>query len=797
MKPILFDKTDTTFTTQGLGRLSDAISCKVAEERNGAYELEMEYPIDGIHWNDVQVSRIIVAKPNDSSDPQAFRIYRISKPLKKRCMVYAEHISYQLSYIPVMPFTAQSFALALNAMVANAAESCPFSVWTDKTVLGDYEVKVPTSFRALLGGQAGSVLDVYGTAEYEFDNYAIKAHLNRGTNRGVVLRYGKNITDLTQEESIANTITGICPYWRSPDGDTLVTLPEEVLWSSNASNFPYARTVPMDFSSDFEDPPSEAQLRSKAQAYIDNNDIGVPAVNISLSFIPLWQSEEYRELASLEHVALCDTITVKFEKLDVSATAKVVKTVYDVLRERYESIEIGDAKTTLAKQIAQIDSEVKSEVENTEAFLTGYVTTATEKIVGGKGGYVKFNYNANGYPEELLILSAATEATSQKIIRMNQAGIGFSSDYGVTYSSAWTIDGVFNADFIGAGSLSAARVTTGILQDSNGYTTFNLDTGVLTMTKGSITLGTAVNGVFPFSVSDSGVLTAVSATLTNASLSGTITTENGFYKSMLDSGYLRMYYDSTLYGQFGGGAWGANTQKRGLGMYLAEDASYMFFGRYETQAGSYIASYIINFNLSAQELGYTERHVFYSTARFLGGVFLSTTLEVTGAITAGSTITASGAINLTGANVNFDNGYGLRFKNTNGVYQLAMYMSSADRIFLASTAYPVQVYGSTTYIGSSAYPTIIDGSTIKATKMIQNGTVEVECTSGNLVSKNVTYDAAFAGAPTVVLTPVDLNGYVVRLGHTAVTSSGFTIKMQANATGTFVVHWIAVYQPSS
>ncbi|MBO4604389.1 MAG: FtsX-like permease family protein [Clostridiales bacterium] len=205
MKPILFDKTDTTFTTQGLGRLSDAISCKVAEERNGAYELEMEYPIDGIHWNDVQVSRIIVAKPNDSSDPQAFRIYRISKPLKKRCMVYAEHISYQLSFIPVMPFTAQSFALALDGMVSHAAESCPFTVWTDKVVTGEYSVSVPTSFRALLGGQAGSVLDVYGTAEYEFDNYVIKAHLNRGINRGVVLRYGKNITDISNSEVTGDT----------------------------------------------------------------------------------------------------------------------------------------------------------------------------------------------------------------------------------------------------------------------------------------------------------------------------------------------------------------------------------------------------------------------------------------------------------------------------------------------------------------------------------------------------------------------------------------------------------------
>ena len=794
MKPILFDKNDTTFTTQGLGWLSDAISCKVTEERNGSYELEMEYPVDGIHWSDVQISRIIVAKPNETSNPQAFRIYRISKPLKKRCIVYAEHISYQLSYIPVMPFTAQSFSLALSAMVGHAAESCPFSVWTDKTVTGEYAVSVPTSFRALLGGQVGSLLDVYGTAEYEFDNYQIKAHLHRGINRGVVLRYGKNITDLTQEESIANTITGICPYWE--DSNNVVTLPEQVLWSSNASNFPFARTVTMDFSSEFEEQPTVSELRAKAQAYITNNDIGVPDVNIKLSFIPLWQSVEYKELANLEHVALCDTITVHFEKLNVSATAKVVKTVYDVLRERYESIEIGSAKTTLAKQISQIDQSVKTEVERTETFLTSYVATATEKIVGGKGGYVKLSYNANGYPEELLILSASTESASQKIIRMNQAGIGFSSDYGATYSSAWTIDGAFNADFIRAGSLSAVRITTGILQDSHGYTTFNLDTGVLTMTKGSITLGTAVNGVYPFSVTDAGVLTAVSATLTNATLSGTITTENGYYKSMLDSGYLRMYYDSTLYGQFGGGAWGANTAKRGLGMYLAEDASYMFFGRYETAAASYIASYIINFNLST-ELGYSERHIFYSTARFIGAVYLSTTLQVTGAITASSTINASGAINLIGANVNFDNNYGVRFKNTSGVYQLAMYMSSANRILFANTSYPVQIYGSTTYIGSSAYPTIIDGSSIKAQKMIQHGKTEVTCSSGTMVSQNVTFDAAFTATPSVVLTPVDQNGYVVRLGVVSVTSSGFTIRMQANATGTFVVHWIAVYQPIS
>ena len=791
MKPILFPSTATSFTTQGLGRLSDALSCVVTEERNGPYELLMEYPVDGIHWGDVGISKIILAKPNDTSDPQPFRIYRISKPLKRRCMVYAEHISYQLSYIPIMPFTAGSFTEALNALVSHAAESCPFTVWTDKSVTGNFTVTAPTSFRALLGGQSVSLLDVYGTAEYEFDKYQVKAHLNRGSDKGVVMRYGKNITDLTQEESIANTITGICPFWQSPDSGTSVTLPEQVLWSANAGNFPYARTIPKDFTGEFSEQPTVEQLRAKAQAYLDSNPIGVPEVSITLEFIPLWQSEEYKNLAKMEHVALCDTITVYFEKLDVFAKAKVVKTAYDVLRERYTSIEIGSAKTTLAKQIADISSSVKTESENTESILASYVASATRKIVGGKGGYVKFNYNANGLPEELLILSAATEATSEHIIRMNRAGIGFSRDYGQTYSSAWTIDGVFNADFIGAGSLSAERITTGILQDSNGYTTFNLATGVLTMTRGSISLGTPVNGVYPFSVDNAGALTAVSATLTSATISGTVTTEYGFYKSMLQAGYLRMYYDGTLYGQYSGGAWASNTAKRGLGVYLTADASYVFFGRYETSEGNYVASYIINYGLD-NELGYAERHVFYSSVRFVDNVYLSGTLNVTGATNTTGAINASGSIFLLASNLNLDNGYSIRFKNTAGAYQPALFMTSANVITLGSTAYEVQVYGSATTIGNASYPTTITGSTVNTTRFLQSGTIGLSLTANSEGTAAVTFGTTFAGAPHVVVTPVDPNDRVTHIAISGVSANGFTVRVKASISTNITVHWIAV-----
>lgn len=792
MIPVLFPADAAVFTTQGLGKLSDAISCRVTEERNGPYELEMEYPVDGIHWSDVGVSKIIVAKPNATSDPQAFRIYKISKPLKKRCRVYAEHISYQLSHIPVMPFTAGSFSAALSALVTNAAETCPFTVWTDKSVTNTFTLSAPMSFRALLGGTQGSLLDVYGTAEYEFDNYTVKAHLNRGSNKGVVLRYGKNITDLEQEENIADTVTGICPYWMSSEDGTVVTLPEKVLWSSNASNFPYPRTAVMDFSQSFEEQPTESQLRTKAQSYIDNNNIGVPEVNIKLSFVHLWESEEFKEITNIEYVSLCDTITVKFELLDVSATAKVVKTTYDVLKDRYESIEIGDARTTLAKQISSVQETVNTVETETITYLEGVISNQTARILGGRGGYVKFNYNANGLPEELLILSAATEATSEHIIRMNQAGIGFSDDYGATYSTAWTIDGQFSASFITAGQMSAARITTGILQDANGHTTFDLATGELTMTKGEITLGTAVNNVYPFSVDDSGSLYAVSATLVDASVSGTITTENGYFKAMLDAGYLRMYYDSTLYAQFGSTAWSANTSKRGAGMYASYGASYIFFGK-ETQAGTYESSYIINYDLSVaqSEIGYSERHIFYGTARFVDGVALSSTMTIAGALTANANVTINSGLYFPTAHAYFANTYGIQLRDTSDAYSLAFYMNSSDQIVMGNTAHEVVVFGSTTIIGNVSYPTVLTGSTLSAPRFIQSGDIDISVTAGSVSYDSVYFDTAFGSAPHVVAT-VESTGSFTSCTVSGITTTGFRINLYNNTGGTFKVHWIAV-----
>lgn len=469
MKPILFAPDAVEFNNNGLGVLADSPRCEVTEERNGPYELEMDYPIDGQHFSEITHSAIIYAVPADGKAPQPFRIYDITKPLDGLCTIYAEHISYQLAHIPVTPFgRCTSVASALQGLKNNAAETCPFTFWTDKASTGTFEVKEPVSIREMLGGTKGSILDTFGGGEYEWDGYTVKLYQHRGHDKGVTIRYGRNLTDLKQDEAIDSTVTGIYPFWSDDNSGTLVTLPEKVLHSENADNFPYVRTVVVDASSEFQEEPTETQLRDFGARYIANNAVGVPKVSIEVSFAPLWQTEEYRNIANLERVNLCDTVTVVFEKLGVSATAKVVKTVYDVLNERYDTIELGDARTNLGKAVSDDISGSALAIRQaipSKSVIEGIVEAQTALITGGLGGYVKFVYNADGEPQELLFMDTDDIQTAVNVIRINKNGIGFSNDgYDPTkFVSAWTIDGQFSADFIATGHLLANFIQGGTL----------------------------------------------------------------------------------------------------------------------------------------------------------------------------------------------------------------------------------------------------------------------------------------------------------------------------------------------
>lgn len=340
----------TASVREGIGRLPDALSCNVIEERNGQYELSLVYPVDSFMFKEIQTGRIIRVKPNDTSDEQNFRIYKITSTINGRITVNAHHISYDLSGIPVAPFTATGASNAMNGLLTNALESVTgWSVYTDLTnTTTQFAPVVPKSFRANLGGSEGSILDVFG-GEFEWDNHTVKLWSSRGADNGVRIEYGKNLTDLNKEDSGESTYTGVLAYWT--DDETSVY--SDVQYVTNHANYGYERIYILDASSDYENTPTKAELNQRAASYRDSHNVGVPRVSIKASFVPLWQSEEYKDLAPLEHVSLCDTVTVYYPLFDVDVQTKVISYDYDVLKERYRSISLGDARSTLADTILQ------------------------------------------------------------------------------------------------------------------------------------------------------------------------------------------------------------------------------------------------------------------------------------------------------------------------------------------------------------------------------------------------------------------------------------------------------------
>lgn len=485
--PILYKSTEQAFDSNGLGILSDAITCTVTEERNGAFELEMKYPTSGIHFAELSLRSLIFAKPSPQRDPQPFRVYRITKPLAGIVTVYAQHISYDISGAPADPFTAKNAAEAMAKLESSAAVSGPFRFWTDKSTSAAMKVTVPTSTRALLGGMQGSVLDAYG-GEYEFDRYTVRLYEQRGLDRGVTIRYGKNLTDLAQEENCANVYTGVRPYWSGAEGD-LVQLPEKTL--DPPGSYDFVRILTLDLSENWQEKPTVEQLRSAAEAYMKSNNIGVPKVSLTVSFVQLAQTEEYKHLAMMERVELCDTVHVEFPAMGVSASAKCVKTVYNVLLDRYESISLGEARASIANTIASQQQSLRQ--TPTKTAMQQAIDRGTALITGNQGGFaVWHDSDGDGKPDEALWMDTDDISTATQILRINKSGIGFSSNgYKGPYRSAWTLDGSFVADFITTGNLNASLITVGTMMADRIH-------------GGTLTLGGSGNGNGSLSIRNAG-----------------------------------------------------------------------------------------------------------------------------------------------------------------------------------------------------------------------------------------------------------------------------------------------------
>ena len=439
MIPVLFDPDVKVFDNNGVGKLSDAEDCTVVETLNSKYELEMKYPIDGIHYENIEHRSIILARPAPKKDPQPFRVYRITKPLNGRVMIYAKHIVYDTEGITTDPFSVTGPKLAFQAMKNNASEDCPFTFETNISSTKIIAAKVPTAIWTLLGSGKGCALDVFG-GEYLFDRYNISLLQRRGEDRGLTIRYGKNLTSLEQDENIANCYTAVHPYWANSDGD-FIQLSERIVKCSG--NYGYTRALPLDLSKTFEDKPTEAQIREYAEQYIEDNDIGKPKVSLKVSYVQREQTEEYSGVDSLDRVYIGDSVTVEFLKLGVSTNARVREVRYKPILERYDSISIGDVKANMASTI--VGKTDKS-----------YADNAAKNAVDAQSSRQIFLKLTNGGGEQ---------------------GI-FQGDDGKIYTNmTYAVTGILDAGIITVINLSAESVNTGRLNAVDGKSYFDLDTG--------------------------------------------------------------------------------------------------------------------------------------------------------------------------------------------------------------------------------------------------------------------------------------------------------------------------------
>ena len=485
MIPVLYKADATSFTSFGIGTLADTISCEVTEERNGAYECVLKYPITGSFYKEIRKERLIKAKPNDTSKPQAFRIYRIAKPLNGIVTIYAQHLSYDLTNIATpawdsSPITPQ---LAIEHVFDAALTPHNFTFQTDYTQAKAFTVDRPKSLRSVLGGSAGSLISLWG-GEFEWDNYKVIHHQGRGISTGVVIEYGKNLTKLEQDTDITSVYTDLLPYAVISDMDgneTVVTLSEQIL-PITETTLVQRKTLIKDFTDSFgmDDVITEEALRAKAEKYIENNPLGTESPSLTISFEPLWKQPEYT--AVLERVSLCDRLTIKHTALGVQATAKVIKTVYDSLAEKYVSITLGSVRSTLVDAVTDTQSTIQntaSKVDRLPSLMASAIQNATNLITGQNGGYVVLHTESeNGQPYELLILDAPNIADAVNVWRWNVGGLGFSSHgYNGPYETAITADGQIVANFITSGTLVANIIKAGVLSSQDGSSYWNLETG--------------------------------------------------------------------------------------------------------------------------------------------------------------------------------------------------------------------------------------------------------------------------------------------------------------------------------
>lgn len=502
MIPVLYTAGKSAKEITPMGALTDTISCDTKEERNGVYETTLVYPSSGELAEEIQPERIVYVKTNDTDDPQPMRIVTVTKEQDNTMTVYAQHVSYQLNGVVVMPFTASGIQDAISKLASYAPE---FTFSSSNDSDAQFTVSTPTSLRSLLGGMEGSLLDVYG-GEYHFDGWNITFDRARGTDRGALIAYGKNLTDLSAENDLSGAVTGVLPYYQDQEGN-LTTLDTPITLEHSLS---YERITPLDCSSEIEVEEGASQgviqeaLREYGEAWLKNQSAAA-ADSVTLSFESLYQAGEDATKA-LEVIALCDPVTIWDKRYHLKLTAKCITAEYDGLGEKYTSLEIGQTKSsfssTLQSQVQGVSDTVNSIEKEYPSRWEQAIAEVAGKITGQANSHIML------YPMEnpqMLIAAEDTDLSKPGVgaLVINAAGIVTTTDIAAAlaawdrgenpFTGAMSIDGYLVERVMKAIQIEGQQIIAGVIQNTAGTVRIDLDSGDAYVPR---LIGPAGNGVY-------------------------------------------------------------------------------------------------------------------------------------------------------------------------------------------------------------------------------------------------------------------------------------------------------------
>ena len=344
MKPVLHDETVLSAENYGFGTLSDAMECTVSCEENGTYDLTLQYPVTGIHAEELLERRIISARPSSYENRQLFRIYRISRPMNGRFQVSAHHISYDLGGCIVKPFSAKTLKETIQKLNENIVGDCKFEISAGYDSEKAFSITKPVTVRAaMLSNNGSSIADTY-LGYWEFDGLKCTLRLKEEVNRGAVIAYGLNLVDATQEKNIDSVYTHVYPYWANAQKGKFYAL--DPIKASEIDG--YQKIYPLDLTSYFQKAPSDASMRKATADFLSKNQIGKIEPSLTVSYVQLEKTVEYKDQKN-KIILRGDTVEVRYLRLGVNALARVTKTDYDVVHDRYASIHVGKASEKLAR----------------------------------------------------------------------------------------------------------------------------------------------------------------------------------------------------------------------------------------------------------------------------------------------------------------------------------------------------------------------------------------------------------------------------------------------------------------